>query len=64
MVDAYLGPSELLSLRRGSLVPPAHGGFRDWSLRLFPQEEAKRRKVGGADDTAVMISERTRWADP
>ena len=64
MVDAYLRPSELLSLRRGSLVPPAQGGLRDWSLHLFPQEESKRSKVGSADDTVVMNSERMRWADP
>ncbi|CAK0838868.1 unnamed protein product, partial [Prorocentrum cordatum] len=64
MVDAFLRPSELLSLRRGSLVLLAHGGLRDWSLHLFPREEAKRNKVGGADDTVVMNSERTRCADP
>ncbi|CAK0795079.1 unnamed protein product, partial [Prorocentrum cordatum] len=63
MVDAYLRPSELLSLRRGSLVAPARGGPTDWSLHLFPQEEIKRSKVGGADDTVVMNSERMRWAD-
>eukprot|EP00959_Pyramimonas_sp_CCMP1952_P171365 3580891-Pyramimonas_sp.AAC.1 len=34
MVDAHLRPSELLSLRRGSLAPPARGGLRDWSLHL------------------------------
>ncbi|CAK0818448.1 unnamed protein product, partial [Prorocentrum cordatum] len=64
MVSAYLMPSELLSLRRGSLAPPARGGLTDWRLRLFPQEKIERSKVGGADDAVVMNSERMRWADP
>ncbi|CAK0857819.1 unnamed protein product, partial [Prorocentrum cordatum] len=64
MVGAYPRPSELLSLRRGSLAPPARGGPADWSLHLFPREEIKRSKVGSADDTVVMNSERMRWADP
>ncbi|CAK0838221.1 unnamed protein product, partial [Prorocentrum cordatum] len=64
MVEAYLRPSELLSLQRRSLLPPARGGLARWSLLLFPSRTGvARSKTGEADDTVVMGSTRTPWLD-
>ena len=62
MVEAYLRPSELLSLTRRSLLRPARGGLTKWSLLLFPSARGvARSKTGEADDTVVMDSARTPW---
>ncbi|CAK0879749.1 unnamed protein product [Prorocentrum cordatum] len=64
MVEACLRPSELLSLQRRSLLPPARGGLTRWGLFLFPSRAGvARSKTGEADDTVVMDSTRTPWLD-
>ena len=63
-VDAYLRPSEAVNLTCGSLMPPSAQGVNAWVLRLFPQEEAARSKVGESDDTISMDSPRLRWLAP
>ena len=63
MVDAYLRPSELLSLRRSSLLPPAPWTGRAWSILLFPEKELPRSKTGESDDTIMLNSARTMWMD-
>ncbi|CAK0791939.1 unnamed protein product [Prorocentrum cordatum] len=62
MVETYLRPSELLSPRRRSLLPPARGGLSKRSLLLFPGAKGiARSKTGDADDAVVMDSVRTHW---
>ena len=55
-LSGYLRPSEGLLLQRKSLIPPAAGVTRFWSLLLFPEEELMRSKVQGADDSILLDS--------
>ena len=64
MMDAYLRPSEMLSLMPASLLPPAPTGVGSWVLLLFPQEFRERSKVGASDDTIPLDSRRLRWLAP
>ena len=60
-VECSLRPSEALSLTGRSLLPPAASAVRHWVVLLFPQENRQRSKVGGADDTVAIDSERIDW---
>eukprot|EP00974_Lingulodinium_polyedra_P013850 1343430-Lingulodinium_polyedra.AAC.1 len=54
---AYLRPCDLLSLRVRQLIPPVFPGapgLGRWALVLYPQQEAKRSKVGEADESIVL----------
>ena len=63
-VDAYLRPSELLSLRTSSLVPPSPESGDSWSLLLHPSSRGARSKVGESDETVLLNSRRLTFLQP
>ena len=64
MVECYLRPAELLSLRRRSLLPAAPGTRQAWSILLFPEHEKARSKTGESDDTVMINGRRVAWMNP
>ena len=60
-VEAYLRPSEALSLRPESFLEPTTSAVNEWIILLFPQSGTKRSKVGEADDTISLDSGRMPW---
>jgi hypothetical protein len=63
-VEAYLRPSELLGVKCGDFIAPAHGGVAAWVLLLHPSERGERSKVGSQDDTIPLDSSRFRALTP
>ena len=63
-VDCYLRPSEMLTMTRSSLVPPAPETGESWSLFLHPSSIGARSKVGESDETMVLNSRRLRFLTP
>ena len=60
-VEAYLRPSEALSLRPENFLAPTKQAVDHWVIILFPQAGMKRSKVGEADDTVALDSGRMEW---
>jgi integrase len=63
-VEAYLRPSELLGVRCGDFIGPAHGGVETWVLLLHPSARGERSKVGSQDDTVPLDSKRFKLLTP
>ncbi len=61
MMECYLRPGEMLSLTPASFLGPAPSAVKDWVVLLFPQEKARRSKVGESDDTIALDSGRFGW---
>ena len=60
-VEAYLRPSEAISLTSASLLPPTRQGVLSWVVWLFPSEQRARSKTGESDDTVTLDSGRLGW---
>ena len=57
----YLRPSETMGMTGLSLVRPAAGVSRNWSIFLFPEEGAARSKINEYDDTLAWDISRMQW---
>ena len=55
-LSSYVRPSELLRARVCSLVRPADGVTKSWSLLLAPEEESIRTKTGDFDVSTLLDS--------
>jgi hypothetical protein len=58
-LDAYLRPSEALSLHREMLIPPQaalSSAYRYWSILAHPWHYGQASKTGGFDDSIVLDS--------
>ena len=55
-LSTYSRPSELLRLRRFSLIPPATGVTGSWSLLLSPEELQQASKTGDYDVSVLLDS--------
>ena len=64
MLEAYLWPGEMLSLKPANFLAPMASGVRSWEILLVPQTETARSKTGGADDTVSLDCERCLWLAP
>jgi len=63
-VSGYFRPSELLSLRRCDLVPPAAGVLEHWSVLLFPEELGRSSKTGLFNDSVELDDEKLTFLRP
>ena len=63
-VSGYFRPSELLSMRRCDLVPPAAGVLTVWSILLFPEEVGRASKTQQFNDSVEMDDERILFLEP
>ena len=63
-VSGYFRSSELLSIRRCDLVPPAAGVLRCWSILLFPEERGRASKTGIFSDSVELDDERLTFLEP
>ena len=63
-VSGYCRPSELLSMRRCDLVPPAVGVLTSWSILLFPEEVGRASKTQQFNDSVEMDDTRILFLEP
>jgi len=56
--DAFLRlPSDLISMTGASLIPPVkRSGITSWGLLLYPHEQERRSKVGGHDESMLLLA--------
>ena len=55
-LSTYMRPSEMMSLRRRSLLPPQRGPVRFWTLVAHEEQDGKRSKTGNFD-VAVIVDQ-------
>ena len=63
-VSGYFRPSELLSLRRCDLIPPALGVLTSWSILLFPEEAGRASKTLQFNDSVELDDARILFLEP
>jgi hypothetical protein len=63
-VSTYLRPGEMLSLKRGSVLPPAAGITRSYAVLVHPMEDGTRSKTGERDVSIMLDSKWLKWLDP
>ena len=63
-LSSYLRPGQLLSVRKGELVPPAAGATATWSLLVHPVETGTMSKTGDRDVSILLDSSWLQWLGP
>lgn len=63
-VSGYFRPSELLSLRRCDLLPPAPGVTQFCTVLLFPEERRRPSKTMQYNHSIEMDDPRVLWLEP